>query len=117
MLGAAQTGLYQTGPVYPSEATVTICVVFLGVLPPSCKSGVWEQPRLIRPRYYSSDEWAGEEEEGGDGMTGTTPASDGCVNLGRALHALDSNARSATFSQSCSCENTCLVTNAGGAMP
>ena len=30
--------------------------IFLGpVLPPIRKSGFWEQPRLIRPRLYSSD--------------------------------------------------------------
>ena len=30
--------------------------IFLGpVFPPICKSGSWEQPRLIRPRLYSSE--------------------------------------------------------------
>ena len=61
------------GPLYDSNTkTVTLLMfagwniqaqsnyrcIFLGpVLPPIRKSGFWEQPRLIRPRVYSSESW------------------------------------------------------------
>ena len=56
-------------PLYPSKTEIVIFFagrnipahsnyryIFLGpVFPPICKSGSWEQPRLIRPRLYASE--------------------------------------------------------------
>ena len=66
-----QTGSYQKGRFIPPKPKLLDFVFFAGrnipahsnyryifpgpVFPPICKSGSWEQPRLIRPRLYSSD--------------------------------------------------------------
>ena len=81
--GSYQTGSYQKGCFIPPKPKlihiyiyIYICVFFFlfagrnipahsnyryifpgPVFHPICKSGSWEQPRLIRPRLYSSDKF------------------------------------------------------------
>ena len=54
-LGEHKPGRIKPGRIKRAALSLQ-SLIFLGpVLPPICKSGFWEQPRLIRPRLYSSE--------------------------------------------------------------